>query len=103
MGADSLFPARMAKSACIVSMREPLLAALGCCKRHSEKPFGLELRMHAITLLAGRLQQTHFLKLGGKANEATSGQQQCEFRNRRSVTEQEDSHRDAGKRHRGRD
>jgi hypothetical protein len=87
----------------VVLLSEPLLAAPGYCKRHSEKPFGLELRMHAITLLAGRLQQTHFLKLAGKADEATSGQQQCEFRNRRSVTEQEDSHRDAGKRHRGRD
>jgi hypothetical protein len=74
----------------------------GCCKRHSEKPFGLELRMRAITLLAGRLHQTHFLKLGGKADEATSGQQHCKFRNRRSVAEQEDSHRDAGKRHGGR-
>jgi hypothetical protein len=74
----------------------------GCCKRHSEKPFGLELCMRAITLIAGRLRQTHFLKLAGKAVEATSGQQQCKFRNRRSVAEQEDSHRDAGKRHGGR-
>ena len=86
----------------VVLLSEPLLAALGCCKRHSEKPFGLELRMHAITLLAGRLQQTHFLKLAGNADEATSGQQHCKFRNRRSVAEQEDSHRDAGKRHGGR-
>jgi hypothetical protein len=46
--------------------------------------------------------ENRFLKLGGKANEATSGQQHCKFRNRRSVAEQEDSHRDAGKRHGGR-